>query len=230
MWIVTPVQNKKKAINPGKDPQMLLNLIREELSPYCKTIIADIYNQDIVAFMDNPADGDLMPLADSLSASLKDAEINAFITVCVNLKETAQVRRVYLQNKNALTTARLIYPRKKIFTREEIVFADTCRDIIAQGEGRVKEAMSVLESLDNGDERQVTNLYETLAVYLLEAESSLEKCAGRMSLHRNSIKYRISQINELMGFKIGHMPETIEVYTAVALKRILEARNRPGQR
>jgi DNA-binding PucR family transcriptional regulator len=230
MWIITPVQNRKKTANPEKDPQMLLNLIREELSPYCKTIIADIYNQDIVAFMDDPSDGDLMPLADSLNTSMKDAGISAFITVCINLKETAQVRRSYLRNKNALNTARLIYPRKKIFTREEIVFADTCQDIIARGEGPVKEAMAVLDSLNNGDERQIANLYETLTVYLLEAESSLEKCAALMFLHRNSIKYRISQINDLVGFKIGRMPETMAIYTAAALKRILDTQNRPDQR
>jgi DNA-binding PucR family transcriptional regulator len=227
MWIITPLGNKTAAGKSGKDLQLLLSLIREELSPWCKTIIADIYNQDIVAFMDNPVEGAFMSLADSLERSMTAAGIRALLTVCLNLKNATQVRRVYLQNKNALNTARAIYPRKKIFTRQEIDFAENCQNLISRGEEAAALCLSNLDCLDAGDPRQLEELRETLAAYLLDAESSLDRCAEYLYLHRNSIKYRITNINNRLGFKIGRMPETMEIYTAAAVWRILESRSKP---
>jgi len=48
-----------------------------------------------------------------------------------------------------------------------------------------------------------------------------------MFLHRNTIKYRLLRIEEQMLCKVGHMPETIDMYRAVALRRILES-NKPN--
>jgi sugar diacid utilization regulator len=223
MWIITPLRNGLEKPGRGREPQLLLSLIREELSPFCKTIVADIYNQDVVAFMDNPVDRDLLPLAAALSASMERSGVRALLTVCLNLKDTAQTRRAYLQNKKALDIARNIYPDKRIFTRQEIDFAESCQTVIAGGEERVRSAMAALDCLGAGDSRQTADLLETLAVFLLDADGSLDKCAARMNLHRNTIKYRINHLNGLLGFKIGCMPETMEVYTSAAVRRVLLA-------
>jgi DNA-binding PucR family transcriptional regulator len=88
--------------------------------------------------------------------------------------------------------------------------------------------MTALDCLNSDDERQTGDLYETLTVFLLDAESSQDKCAELLFLHRNTIKYRINRINERLGFKTGRMPETMELYTAAALRRILQARVKTG--
>jgi sugar diacid utilization regulator len=229
MWILSPIQNSLKAVTREREVQVLLSLIREELSPFCKTIVADIYNQDVVAFMDNPVDQDMLPLAAALSEYMDAAGIKALLTVCLNLKDTAQTRRAYLQNKNALGIAWEIYPAKKIFTRQELQFAETCQTIIARGEEQVRSAMAALDCLDQAEPRQVAELCETLTVFLLDANRNHDKCAAQMFLHRNTIKYRINQINKLFGFKIGHLPETMEIYTAVAIRRILQTRTKTEQ-
>jgi DNA-binding PucR family transcriptional regulator len=222
MWIVTPPEIAVNTIKQPRDPQLLLSLIREELSPYCKTIIADIHNHDIVAFMDNPAHCDAFVLAAFLRDKMKEKGVPGLLTVALNLQNTAQVRRAYLQHKKALGTARQIYPKKTIFSQKEIAFAEMCQNIIAEGEERIKDGTMVLDCLRSDDERQADGLDETLTVFLLDAESNQEKCAELLFFHRNTIKYRINRINERMGFKIGHMPETMELYTAVALRRICQ--------
>jgi DNA-binding PucR family transcriptional regulator len=227
MWIITPLQNETNNQKIDNSTQTLLTLIRKELSPYCKTIVADIYNQDVVAFMDNPIDLEMMPLADSLYQAMKKSKINGIVSVFLNLKDTAEVRQSYLQNKNALATARIIYPNKKIFNHQEINFAEKCQNIISRGEEYANQAMSVLSSFDHNDSRQSNEQIETIAAFLLDAENSLDKCADIIFLHRNSVKYRINQINERLGFKLGHMPETIGIYTAVAVRRILKTRVNP---
>jgi DNA-binding PucR family transcriptional regulator len=215
MWIITQEQADYR------NSRRLLSMIRDELSPYCKTFVADIYNQDVVAFMDDPVDCDIFLIADGVSKTTKKAGIGVLLTVCFNLQDTAQVRRAYLQTKNALTTIRQLYPRKRVFSQHEITFSESCQQIIAQGEMAVKERTAILDCLDPDDERQSGDLRTTVATFLLDADSRLEKCADLLFFHRNTIKYRLQHISERLGFKIGHMPETMEVYTAVALERIL---------
>jgi DNA-binding PucR family transcriptional regulator len=216
MWIITLEQADYR------NSRKILSMIRDELSPYCKTIIADIYNQDVVAFMDDPVDCDIFLIADGVSKTTKKAGIAALITVCFNLRDTVQARRAYLQVKSALATVRQLYPRKRVFSQHEAAFVESCQQIIARGETAVKERTAILDCLSPEDERQPGDLRTTAAVFLLDADSSLEKCADLLLLHRNTIKYRLQHINERLGFKIGRMPETMEVYTAAALERILD--------
>jgi sugar diacid utilization regulator len=215
MWIVTTEQADQK------NSRRLLSMIREELSPYCKTIVADIYHQDVVVFMDDPAKGDIFLIAAGAAQTIKKAGINALLTVCFNLRDTAQARRAYLQTKNALAAARQLYPRKRVFSQHEIAFAESCQQLIAQGETAVKERTAILDCLAPADERQPGDLRATTAAFLLDADSSLEKCAELLLLHRNTIKYRLQHISERLGFKMGHIPETMEIYTALALERLL---------
>jgi DNA-binding PucR family transcriptional regulator len=215
MWIITT-----EKIDPGNS-RRILSIIREELSPYCKTIVADIYNKDIVAFMDDPVNGDVFLSADSAGKAIQKAGINALLTVCFNLQNTTQARRAYLQTKDALAAVRQVYPRKRVFSQHEAAFAGSCQQILARGETAVKERTAILDCLAPVDERQSDDLRATVAAFLLDADSSLEKCAELLFLHRNTIKYRLQHISERLGFKIGRMPETMEVYTAAALERIL---------
>ncbi|MDR2069836.1 MAG: helix-turn-helix domain-containing protein [Treponema sp.] len=164
---------------------------------------------------------DVFLIADDVSKTIRKAGIGASITVCFNLQDTAQSRRAYLQTKNALATVRQLYPRKRVFSQHDAAFAESCQRIIAQGEAAVKERTAILDCLVPDDERQSGDMRATLAAFLLDADSSLEKCADLFLLHRNTIKYRLRHISERLGFKIGHLPETMEVYTAAALERIL---------
>ena len=70
---------------------------------------------------------------------------------------------------------------------------------------------------DGGD----TNLVGTLETYLLDAQMSVTTTAEKMFLHKNTIKYRIQRIADHLGFVPGSFPETIPLFTACALNRLL---------
>jgi sugar diacid utilization regulator len=230
MWIVTPVAAATEAtLHPSKERTLLhtlLSLTRDVLSSYCKTIVADIHDHNIVAFMDDPLDFASQPglafveLANYLNEEIKKEGVTAIVTVCSNLKDTAQTRYNYLQNKNSLQTARVIFPHKEVFSQTDIHFADSCRNLISEGEGAVQDALLIFSSLDDNS-IQTTELLNTLAAYLLDSENDYGKCSKIVALHRNSVKYRLNQVSEKLGFKIGQMPGTMEAYTACALRRIL---------
>jgi DNA-binding PucR family transcriptional regulator len=214
MWLITPLTSDIQAF------YSILTKLKEELSPLCKTIVADIYHQDIVAFLDNPIDCDLPSVAEELIKSLREAKIPAVITWGLNLADTSQVRRIYLQVQNALQTARAIFPSRQVFSQHDISFADSCRAIIEQGESAVHNYTALLDCLTSDDPAYKANLVETLTVYLLDAKSDMQKCAALLYIHLNSVKYRLNRINQRLGFHIGKLPETLELFTAVALKRL----------
>jgi sugar diacid utilization regulator len=216
MWIVSPPKAEEQYDRYGSTLQSLLTLTREELSPYCKTIVADIYDQDVVALMDDPVDMELPPLAGDLLA--QSALLGASVTICTNLQNTAQVRRSYLWNVDGLDTAKLIFPRKRVFSQQETHFACDCKNLLVEGEEASDEALAPLSCFDRVKQAA---LVDTVAVYLLDAESDLDKAAGFLALHRNSVKYRLTRVEKQLGFRLGRLPETMEIYRALAVRRVL---------
>ena len=65
------------------------------------------------------------------------------------------------------------------------------------------------------------NLQKTLAVFLLDGESSVTKTAQLLYLHKNTVKYRIKRIADLLGYHPAKMPEAAALYQAVAVQRLL---------
>jgi DNA-binding PucR family transcriptional regulator len=215
MFLITPIDGDIATFDKA------ISVFKAEVKPICNTIITDIYNQDIVAFIDTPRNSDLPSVAEALSETLEREGIPAIITLCLNLSDSSQVRRVYLTSSNSLATARLIYPFRKVFTHHDMTFADECRAILEQGEQIVRVNTSLLDCLKTDDPAFTADLLETLTVYLLDSDSNMRDCAERLFIHLNSVKYRIRRAGELFSFKVGHLPETLEVYRAVALIRLL---------
>ena len=66
-----------------------------------------------------------------------------------------------------------------------------------------------------------TDLFGTLCVYYLDAGSSLSKTAEQLYVHKNTVKYRIQQVEQRLGYRVDQQPEAIGLYTACALVRLL---------
>ena len=69
----------------------------------------------------------------------------------------------------------------------------------------------------------MSDLLETLAVFLIDADSSVDKAAELLYVHRGTIKYRIKRANEMFGFDIRKNPECMTIYKALAVYRILKS-------
>jgi len=224
MWIITPLNDDNIPLRRRGDARTIMSLLKKELSHICNTIVTDVYEQSIVVFMDDTKEsGELLPHALSLAEAIEAENIQATISLYPCLQDTAQVRSAYLNTQEAISTAQYIYPHKKVFIQQEISFAGDCKAILDNGEKAVQAGMEILNRLNSDKQKQKEDLCDTLTVYLLDANSDVDSCARRMFLHRNTIKYRLLRIEEQMLCKVGHMPETIDMYRAVALRRILES-------
>jgi DNA-binding PucR family transcriptional regulator len=221
LWVFVPEQKKDSGAATKTDLQKTCAIVRERLSGRFATFFADTYERNIVAFMERSARADSGELAATLHEQLVQNGRQGYLVICNNMVNTTDVRRSYLAIGDYLDTARLIQPRKKIFSAQEILFAGHCQAVIAQGEQAVDDNLAILAPLggDGGEAQQ--DLRNTLAIYLLDAGSSVTQTAEQMFLHKNTIKYRLQRISDKLGFGVDKMPETIGLYLASALFRII---------
>lgn len=196
-----------------------LVLLREYLDHYCDTVVADIYEGYTVAFMDwieQAADRD--QICRELWEQLVKEGFCLTLTRCGSLANTADVREAFLSHHEYLESVRKIWPEKGCYTIQEFRFAARCQDIMQKGEEALKDALLPLEALRNVREDKA--LLQTLEVYLLDADSSVTRCAQLLFLHKNTVKYRLNRIRERLSYQIDKFPEVFPLYYAVVLLRL----------
>ena len=217
IWILSPKQ--RSAISVGNE-QHSLRMLKQFLQEHHKLIVVDQVEEDLIALLDKCVfEESEAVLAADLVSRLKANNILVDGVVCQGLHNPAQIRTVYLHSKENLHTARLIYQNKSVFTYSEIRFAAQCREILSQGENAVKERMQCLEKIQDLVDKD--ELLQTLSVFLLDADQSSQKTGALLYLHRNTIKYRLSKIRTALDHELTRMPELLELYFAVALRRLL---------
>ena len=198
----------------------LVETVRRDTEAYSAAAIADIYDEELVLFMTGPGSiQDVRMLTEAIGSELAERGISATLVRCHALNTTTRVREAFLSHQAGLAAAQRIFPGHWDYTLEQINFAQQCQELIGRGERAVEEALRSLGSLhhDGGD----TNLVGTLETYLLDAQMSVTTTAEKMFLHKNTIKYRIQRIADHLGFVPGSFPETIPLFTACALNRLL---------
>lgn len=197
-----------------------LEAVRATASTCSEVVVADIYEGDLVAFTNGPR---ILQDSDALSVELL-SHFSALgqetvLTKCANLQNTSDVRRAFFTNREHLSEARQIFPGRTIFYLGELEFAKSCHELLEKGEDQVDQALlprSVILSANEGKE-----LARTLSIYLLDCGESVTQTAESMFLHKNTIKYRLQRASDLLGFRVGRMPETAGLLQAMALSRLL---------
>jgi len=198
----------------------IVEIIRRDTELYSATAIADIYDDVLVLFMIGPGSiQDVRALTEAIGNELTERGICATLTRCHALNTTTRVRDAFLSHQAGLVSARKIFPNRWVYTLEQINFAQQCQEIIGRGERAVNEALRSIEALMH--ENDETNLMGTLECYLLDAQMSVTQAAEKMFLHKNTIKYRIQRIADQLGFVPGSFPESMPLFTACALNRLL---------
>lgn len=137
---------------------------------------------------------------------------------CPGLENTTDVRNSFLLCQEFIGQTRSIYPNRQILTIHEVNFARKCQEILTRGEDAVVDVLKPLKFLDPEVQQE---LYQTLETYLLDAEMNITRTAGLLFVHKNTIKYRVANLNKLFHCQISKMPEAFELYQAAAVNRLL---------
>ena len=130
----------------------------------------------------------------------------AVLVRCSGLSNTTRCRKAYLLTLDNLEDAKFIYPHKR-----------------SEGEAAASRRILPLASLQA--DREYQELLNTACVCLLDCDRNVTRTAQALFLHINTIKYRLQRISDLLGYRLGKMPETIELYRSAAIYRLLHAQH-----
>lgn len=184
------------------------------------TVIGDVFEGIPLMCLSTPHS--LKETENVLMALQKDAQTKwpeSVIVRCSGLPTTTSCRRAYLLTLENIEDARRIFPQKKVFLQGELELAAFCRRQINEGEAIAIRRIKPLEALQS--DREYQDLLYTACIYLLDCDSSVTRTAEELFLHQNTIKYRLRRIADLLGFRLGKMPETMEIYQSAAIYRLL---------
>ncbi|MDL2327838.1 PucR family transcriptional regulator ligand-binding domain-containing protein [Ruminococcaceae bacterium OttesenSCG-928-A11] len=214
VWMVTPKDGEQRYA-----ALQMLPLVRAELEHQFSPLIAGVYEDSVVALTRHR--GDAAPFAGQLVEQLAEARLNATVTIAAPLHSLQAAREAILLNREAITAARAIFPEKQVFSQAEVQFAAQCRHQLDQNMSAVRAQLALLESLAQDENFSKQDMIHTMSVYLLDCDGSVVATAARLFLHKNTVLYRLKRLRETLGYSIDKMPERIELYKALALRRLL---------
>lgn len=222
MWVLR-IDNADETQRQKFEKDVLARL-REILSHRSNIMLADAYEGYIVGFTAWQDKGEnVVNLSNELIEQLASVGIQVTLTRCHNLVDTADVRQAFLLIKNQIDNAKCIWPTRQNYSLEELEFANQCHKTVDEGEKALAKALKPLSQLEGFSEG--AELLNTLCVYLLDAESSVIRCAELLFLHKNTIKYRLSRAGMCLGHHIDKEPEKYYLYRAAVIHRLLEKQN-----
>lgn len=215
MWIVQ--NGTEDAKQPLKD---LLPALKECFAGFPGSLIMDVYGSRLLLFMSTPVSQQEAERLIEAAMELVCRQLpDATLCRCSGLQKTADVRAAYLRCKECLSDAMRIFHSRKVFTLGDLDFAGRCRALIQGGEAAIGNSLSPLAPVQKDNEE--LDLVETLSVFLLDGEASVTMTSELLYLHKNTVKYRIRRISNLLGYKPDKMPEMLELYKACAVRRLL---------
>lgn len=186
----------------------------------CSTAFADVYEGDLVLFMDDPHSlREADALAEELLQYFEAGGGSVALTRCHTLPTTTEVRAAFLLNQNRLDDARRLFPRRRSYSFGDLSFADDCCRCLEAGEAAVHAATASLDFLLR--EGEEFDLLGTLSAYLLDTDCSLQETAELLFVHKNTVKYRLGRISDRVGCRVGEMPATLPLARAVGIRRLM---------
>lgn len=192
--------------------------VLEYISKYYRTSIVQLVENQLIVLLGNYRYNELEV---SLSEHfLKDSQYQEDIeslVVCPRLRNTTDVRKNYQMIDTLKGKIPTLFQGKKNFTISEIRQVQYALNYVQSGEAEVDEVLMVLEPIRNNREQLMT-----LCTFLLDVNADFQKCADRLFIHKNTVKYRIKKISELLGCDVTRVSDSYEFSIACLVYRMVQ--------
>lgn len=221
MWVLNKKRGQGSDFDNKRELGNIVFDVRRFFRNKDKWVLADISGNSIIIFFQASSFADLdTNMGEELLEQLDISGYKMNLIRCNNTPEMQSARDSYQLIEKYFDTARVIYPERSIFDSYDMRFAERLRLIISNAGTALSRYLYTLEPIRQGGNYEM--LLETLAVYLLDAESNSQQAADLLNVHKNTIRYRMKQIQECFTCDITQMPLASELYDAVALQRLLK--------
>lgn len=222
MWVIKHKTDRADIENATLKNNMLFILIKKFFNEHHINAVVDNFENNIVALIIAPySDTTMVSFLEAFMEMVDDEAVIAFPVNWFKANAATELRKAYFEIQDSWESATKVYPHKNIVNMHEIQFAGLCKNIVEKGKEAADEKLKILNLLGLQDDSAVHELVSTLEVFLLDAESNVELTGKILFLHKSTIKYRIKKIKELLSCDILKLPEAYNLYTAVAIKRLI---------
>ena len=187
-----------------------------------KQVVADTFDGCLVVLMDDELEIERnQQLAEAFLQQHSPRFAHMALIWSGGMDSIQDIRRAYMLVERYFPEACAIFPSKEILTLRELGFARECRELMDQGDVALRARQEILAPLCG--QKDETDLLDTLAVYLIDANKNIATTAAALYVHGSTVKYRIGKIQQRLGFDITQMPAMYYLYQAAALRRLSQA-------
>lgn len=219
MWILR--ENKVHNTTDTQNMDWLAMKLTSFLKGNKKTTLVNVFKDYVVALIDSTRN----PFTEFAKEFMEEAQSQTHIDLLMcrstwqEHESTEEVRDAFLLMEDNIETACKLYPHQNIFTQHDLHFVQSCREILDAGEVELKKTRKTLTPLLQDEAGK--DVLDTLMVYHLDCQENIVETANQLSVHKNTVKYRIKKSERLLGMDLLKIPEIMNLYTALAVMRIL---------
>lgn len=197
------------------------DMIRTHVESCSETVICDVYDDDLLIFASTPcSESEAVVRVEEILSSVRSEDDTITLTKFSDLQNTREVRNAYLDYKQYLNYTKKAFPLRTWFSGGNIAFTKECHEIIDRGEDSISPYNALFSKLRTTS--RDWDAAETFGTYALDAEYSITATAEILHIHKNTVKYRLSVIDNTLGYRHDKMPDSIKMYYAAALYRLLK--------
>lgn len=197
----------------------ILRLLRDNVEG-CKNIVTNITSDKflIIAGADGLSDAEIrhniLRCAEKTASDIKNMNISAVFGVGYVVENIAEIKDSVDSAWNALSIGKLAYPGEQVYYIEDFVLENLLFSLKwTQAKRYLKKTVAPLyESNDWTDDLEKT-MQEWLKTPFMQSE-----VANRLSIHRNSLYYRLDRIKQLSGMDMHNNNDVLSLKIAVILK------------
>ena len=142
------------------------------------------------------------------------------LAVCPRLRNTTDVRKNYQLINSLKEELSTLFIGKKHFTISEVRQVQQAIECVRSGEVKVDEVLRNIQPIIENTEQM-----HTLCTFLLDADADYQKCGEYLFIHKNTVKYRIKRINELLGCDVTRISDSYEYSITCLVYRIVRRSN-----
>lgn len=196
-------------VSPSEDPDAVTALVANASELADDVLVRTTASETVLVLCDPTPDGALR--FEQLVRESDCAPAGSSETV-----ELTGLRDALRQARFAQSTARLRgvgYLARADFGGYEMLAH------LGRSDERAAYADAVLSKIDEADASGRHELFRTLSAFIGNA-SNIEATAEEMQVHRHTVRARLARISELSGRRLGHAPDLLELWLAVAFREI----------
>jgi hypothetical protein len=205
----------------GQINNSISEYIQDVLTNSNYNVLTSMYSNHIIGIVSTSKNTELIPYFQQIVSYIHSVhpDIICNVGIGMSVSEIHQLKLSYEQSAECITYSIKQKYNQQVLLYEQLGLYQLFFDIkdTKKYEGFVNLQIGKLEAYDTENS---TELLKTLYLYL-QNNNSILRTAEIMFTHRNTIKYRLSRIQEILGCNLDDSSTCLNLHVALYLKKFI---------